>query len=260
MDSWDSGHAYEQYVGRWSRQVAPKFLHWLALPPGLAWADIGCGTGVLSAAILSACSPSSVHGVDKSNGFLSVAKQRILDPRATFDLGDAAQLPWEANVYDAAVSGLAINFVPDPDETVREMARVTRPGGVVAIYLWDYAEGMQMMRHFWDAVVAISPHDARFDEGERFPLCRPEPLKALFENAGLRFVTVTTIDIPTVFQDFDDYWNPFLGGTGSAPAYLASVSDEVREKIRLHVQARLAPSQDGTIKLTARAWAVRGRV
>ena len=140
------------------------------------------------------------------------------------------------------------------------MARVTKPGGRVAAYVWDYAGGMQMMRHFWDAAVAVSPDDARLDQAERFPLCQPAPLKALFDRANLRSVTVRAIDISTVFQSFDDYWTPFLGKTGAAPMYLASVGGEVQERIRLSLKSHLAAKGDGPIALTARAWAVQGVV
>jgi hypothetical protein len=117
---------------------------------------------------------------------------------------------------------------------------------------------MQMMRHFWDAAIAVSPHDAKLDQAERFPLCQPEPLRALFEGLGLTEVAVRPIDIPTVFQNFDDYWTPFLGKQGSAPTYLAGVDEATREAIRRRLQARLVPGDDGTIALTARAWAVQG--
>ena len=143
---------------------------------------------------------------------------------------------------------------------VREMARVTRPGGSVAAYVWDYAGGMQMMRHFWDAAIAVSPDDAKLDQAERFPVCQPGPLQALFERAGLEGVTVHAIDIPAVFRNFEDYWTPFLGRTGAAPSYLASVGDDVCERIRLRLQSRLASAEDGPIELTARAWAVKGIV
>jgi trans-aconitate methyltransferase len=259
-EAWDSGHAYEQYVGRWSRKVATEFLRWLALPRGLAWADVGCGTGALASSILAVCEPSSVHGIDSSEGFVSQARQRVSDTRARFETGAATHLPWESAARDVTVSGLVLNFVPDHASMAREMARVTRPGGFVAAYVWDYAGGMQMMRHFWDAAVAVSPNDARLDQAERFPLCQPAPLQALFERTRLKSVTVRAIDIPTVFQGFDDYWTPFLGGTGAAPTYLASVGDEVRERIRLHLESRLASAHHGPIELTARAWAVRGVV
>ena len=260
MGAWDSGDTYEQYVGRWSRKVATEFLRWLALPRGLAWADVGCGTGALASTILTICEPSSVCGIDSSEAFVSQARQRIRDPRARFESGDATHLPWDSAVWDVTVSGLVLNFVRDHESMTREMARVTRRGGWVAAYVWDYAGGMQMMRHFWDAAIAVSPGDAKLDQAERFPLCRAGPLQALFERTELKSVTVRAIDIPTVFQNFDDYWNPFLGRTGAAPTYLASVGGEVRERIRLYLKSRLASTQDGPIELSARAWAVQGVV
>ena len=257
---WDSGQAYDQYVGRWSRTVAIEFLRWITLSSRLAWADIGCGTGPLASAILTTCEPSLVSGIDSSGAFVSEARQRITDPRARFETGDATHLPWDSAVWDVTVSGLVLNFVRDHESMVREMARVTKPGGLVAAYVWDYAGGMQMMRHFWDAAVAVSPSDTKLDQAERFPLCQPGPLQALFERMDLRSVKVRAIDIPTVFQNFDDYWKPFLGRTGAAPTYLASVADEVRERIRLYLKSRLASTQGGPIELTARAWAVQGVV
>ena len=259
-EAWDSAHAYEQYVGRWSRAVAAEFLRWLARPPGLAWVDVGCGTGALAAVILSMSAPSSVYGIDSSEGFVSQARLRIGDPRARFERGDASRLPWGSAVCDVTVSGLVLNFVRDHESMMREMVRVTRPGGCVAAYVWDYAGGMQMMRHFWDAAIAVNPHDAKLDQAERFPLCQPEALRALFERPGLESVIVRAIDIPTVFHNFDDYWNPFLGRTGAAPTYLASVGEDVQERIRLYLKSRLVPSREGLIELTARAWAVQGVV
>lgn len=259
-DSWDSSHAYEQYVGRWSRGVATEFLRWLAPAPGLAWADVGCGTGALASSIVEACEPASVSGVDSSDGFVAQARTRIGDPRAHFETGDATRLPWRPGVHDVTVSGLVLNFVDDHESMVREMARVTRPGGRVGAYVWDYAGGMQMMRHFWNAAIAVSPHDAKLDQAERFPLCQPGPLQALFEQVGLKSVTVRAFDIPTVFQDFEDYWNPFLGRTGAAPSYLASVGAEVQERIRLYLKSRLASTRGGPIELVARAWGVQGSV
>jgi trans-aconitate methyltransferase len=206
------------------------------------------------------CEPSSVFGIDSSDGFVSQARQSIRDPRARFETGDATHLPWESAVCDVTVSGLVLNFVRDHESMTREMVRVTKRGGWVAAYVWDYAAGMQMMRQFWDAAIAVSPNDAKLDQAERFPLCQSEPLRALFERMELKSVTVRAIEIPTVFQTFDDYWDPFLGKTGAAPTYLASVSHEVREQIRLHLKSRLASTQDGPIELTARVWAVKGTV
>ena len=259
-EAWDSGSAYERYVGRWSRRVASEFLRWLALPPGLAWADVGCGTGALTSTILTEGEPASVRGIDSSAGFVTQARQRVAASHVRFETGDATHLPWESGVCDVAVSGLVLNFVSDHESMVREMARVTKPGGRIAAYVWDYAGGMQMMRRFWDAAIAVSPYDAKLDQAERFPLCQPQPLQALFERARLKSVAVRPIEIETLFQDFDDYWEPFLGQTGAAPTYLASVSDEVRQGIRRHLESHLARTEDGRIAMTARAWGVQGVV
>jgi SAM-dependent methyltransferase len=259
-ESWDSGRAYEAYVGRWSRKVAVEFLCWLAPSPGRSWVDVGCGTGALTAAILAAYEPESVRGVDSSAPFVEQARRSIAAPPARFETGNATALPWETGSCDVAVSGLVLNFVPDAAAMAREMARVTKAGGQVAAYVWDYAGGMQMVRHFWDAAIAVSPDDARLDQAERFPLCRPQPLQSLFEQVELKAVAVRAIEIPTVFESFEDYWTPFLGRTGTAPSYLASVTDDVRERIRQDLERRLRPAGGGPITLTARAWAVRGIV
>ena len=259
-ENWGAGDPYELYVGRWSRKVAVEFLDWISVPARSAWVDVGCGTGALTECIHAQCDPRSIAGIDKAEGFIATARQGVVDSRVTFNIGDAAKLTWENDTFDAAISGLVLNFVPDPQEMLSEMTRVTRPGGKVAAYVWDYAGGMEMMRHFWGASIAVSPDDSKLDQAERFPICQPEPLKALFTAIGLKAVWSRSIEIPTVFESFDDYWIPFLGKQGAAPTYLASVDDEIREKIRAHLQARLLPSADGTIPLRARAWAVQGTV
>ena len=141
-----------------------------------------------------------------------------------------------------------------------EMVRVTRPGGTVGAYVWDYGGGMQMMRHFWDVAVQINPHDSKLDQAERFPICQPEPLETLFRAVGLNSVSVRAIDVATVFRDFDDYWTPFLGKQGAAPTYLAGLDVVTRDRIRDTLKTRLAAAADGSIALTARAWAVQGKV
>lgn len=259
-ENWGSGGPYEQYVGRWSRKVAKEFLAWLGVSPGHTWGDVGCGTGALVAVILAECEPQSITAIDRAEGFIAEARRRITDSRVRFEVGDATALPWPSGSCDVTVSGLVLNFVSDVDSMAKAMARVTRPGGKVAAYVWDYAGGMQMMRHFWDVAVGLNPSDSALDQAERFPLCEPEPLEALFRTAGLTSVSVSAIDIPTVFQDFDDYWIPFLGKQGAAPTYLASLNDEMRDRIRDALKARLVPAFDGSIALTARAWAVQGTV
>jgi len=255
---WASGAAYEPYVGRWSRLVAREFVEWLAVSPSARWLDVGCGTGALTEAILRRATPAQVDGIDPSEGFLALAREQVRDPRARFDIGDAGHLSFESGRYDAVVSALVLNFIPDLPAGMAEMVRVARLGGVVAGYVWDYAGKMELMRYFWDAAVALKPEDLDRDEGRRFPSCKPGPLTDLFEGAGLKNAQVRTIDVPTRFRDFDDYWTPFLGGQFPAPDYAVSLSEEARAALRDHIRAHLPIAADGSIQLIARAWAVRG--
>jgi SAM-dependent methyltransferase len=257
IDAWHSGQPYEQYVGRWSNQVARAFVQWLQPRGKLAWADVGCGTGALASAVLAACDPRAVWAVDTSEDFIRKARLRLNDDRVELEQGDAARLPWASEAVDVAVSGLVLNFVADKECMLREMARVTRKGGIVGVYVWDYADGMRMIREFWDAAAEVDPATRSLDEGVRFPICHRDPLARLFGKVGLGEVEVTAIEIQTVFQDFDDYWKPFLGRTGPAPAYIASVTNDLRERIRSRLQTRLAP-ENGPINLRARAWAAKG--
>jgi hypothetical protein len=155
---------------------------------------------------------------------------------------------------------LVLNFVPDGRAALAEMARVTGSGGTIAAYVWDYAGKMELMRLFWDAAVELNPDAARMDEGARFPLCRPEGLTELFEDAGLRGVEVTGIDIPTPFASFEEYWRPFLGGQGPAPAYAMALDETARARLRDRIRQRIPVQADGSVSLIARAWAVRATV
>jgi SAM-dependent methyltransferase len=234
------------------------FVPWLDVPAGRRWLDVGCGTGALTATLLAVADPARVVGVDPSEGFLATALARVADLRATFSVGDAQSLPLPDRRFHAVVSGLALNFVPDPRRALAEFARVATSGGVAAGYVWDYAEGMAMVRYFWDAATTLDPAAADLDEAHRFPLCRPEPLRALWTDAALVDVRVEAIEVPTVFAGFDDYWTPFLGGQGPAPAYAMSLTEEHRRALRDLLRTRLPTTPDGSIALTARAWAIRG--
>jgi SAM-dependent methyltransferase len=256
---WASGDAYEPYVGRWSRHVAHRFVDWLGLPAGRAWLDVGCGTGALSETIAKRASPRFVLGIDPSDAFVSYARARVPGP-VEFAVGQAEELPVSNRSFEAVVSGLVLNFLPDPGRGLGEMVRATAPGGLVAAYVWDYAGHMQLMRFFWDAAVELDDAAAELDEGARFAICKPEPLLSLASEAGLVDPEVSPIDVQTVFRDFDDYWSPLLGGQAPAPDYAMSLEDEARARLRDLIQARLPIRRDGTIHLVARAWALKGGV
>lgn len=258
-DNWARGDSYERYVGRWSRRVAPMFLDWLRPLSGAAWADIGCGTGALSATILDRCAPSSVTGVEPSPGFLETAGQN-LGGRATLHQGSATSIPLGDASVDYTVSGLVLNFVADAPAAIVEMSRITRRDGVVAAYVWDYAGKMQLMQHFWDAAVALDARASPIAEQHRFPNCSPDALRTLFTNDGLEDVEVAALELPMPFRSFDDYWEPFLGGAGPAPVYVANLDEAARSALRERLRQRLPIAADGSIALEARAWAVRGAV
>lgn len=260
MENWDSGAAYDRYVGRWSRLVGKVFVDWLAVPAGLDWVDVGCGTGILSQAVLQGAKPASLVGIDKSDSFLAIAEGRLNHPNVRFCQGEGLALPLDDASVDIAVSGLMLNFIPDHARVVAEMRRVVRPGGTVGVYVWDYDDGMQMMRQFWDAARQVDPAAERWDQGKRFTICRPDALAQLFTAAGLGSVETRAIDVPTPFRDFDDFWQPFLGGQGGAPAYCAALSDVARDKLRQTLTERLPIEPDGSITLTARSWAAKGLV
>jgi SAM-dependent methyltransferase len=248
----------EPCVGRWGRLVARELIGWLAMPDDLSWLDVGCSTGAVTEIIVARCSPGAVVGVDPSEEHLARARARVTDPRVTFHVGDPQALPVKDGEHDAVVAGLVLNHVADQAQAVAEMTRALRPGGMVAASVWDYTGEMQLVRRFWDAAVALDPAALELDEGRQFPLARPAPLLELFEGAGLQDVRVLAIDVPTVFKDFDDYWWPFLSGHGPAPAYCRSLDEERRAALRDRIRSTVPIQADGSLRLIARAWAVRG--
>ena len=259
QDPWDSGDPYELFMGRWSRIIAPEFVRWLSIPTDRSWLDIGCGTGSLSKTILALASPARVLALDQSPRFIAHSRRMIDDPRVHFEVGTASKISAPTASFDVIVSGLVLNFVPDPFQAVNEMRRVALRDGMVAAYVWDYAQGMEMLRYFWDAAIALNPNARELDEGLRFPICHPERLEQLFMKAGLGEVEIRAIEKKTVFKDFDDFWLPFLGRQGPAPGYVASLGAEGRVNLENALRERLPISNDGSIELRAQAWAVRGR-
>jgi len=256
-DRWTDAAQYEAYVGRWSRPVARRFVCWLAVPPRRTWLDFGRGSGALTQAVLAEADPRAVLACDRAARCVAHLRKHTSDRRATFHVLKLEGLGRVTRV-DVMVSGLVLNFLPDPAAALEIFRTVTKPGGTVACYVWDYAHGMQFLRAFWDTAAELDPSAAQLDEAVRFPICRLEPLRRLFQDVGLQDVAGTELIVPTVFADFDDLWEPFLGGQWPAPSYVQGLSLEHRNALRERLMQRLAPRGGGPIALTARAWAMRG--
>lgn len=254
------GEAYEPLTGRWSRLVAPRFLDWLDAGSNGRWLDVGCGTGALIQGVLDAEHPKEVVGVDPSSAFIAYARRQIEDPRVRYEVGDARSLPVASNQYDAVVSGLVINVLPAGGHlsAAREMLRAARRGGTVGAYVWDYGGGFGPRARFWEAATALDPRASEVDERSRYPICDPVQLDRLFRSAGMNAVETGAVEFEAEFQDFDDYWAPFLAGYGLASRYLLDLPETAREALRERLRADLAADAEGAIRLPIRALSVRG--
>ena len=257
-DEWAAGSAYESFMGRWSRRLAREFVSWLQVPPGVHWLDVGCGTGALTSAICSDADPASVLGCDPAAPFIEYACGHCEDARASFAITGVGELPRHPDGYGSVTSLLALNFFPDAQAALDEMRSRTAIRGTVSACVWDYAGRMDLLRYFWDAAAAVDPTARQLDEGKRFPLCRPDALTDLFRNGRLTDVCCEPIEIPTEFESFQDYWRSFLGRTGPAPSYVASLDNERRTTMARKLEQALCRRHGGTTDLRARAWAVRG--
>jgi len=255
---FNNAAAYDGYVGRWSRLVGEQFVSWLNVPSGQKWFDLGAGTGVLTSVILQQATPEKVLGMDLSESYIQRAHQNVHDERVEFKVGDASTAITQPPEFDVVVSGLVLNFVPSPQQTLETMKQLVKSGGTVAAYVWDYAGKMEMMRYFWDAAIIIDPSAASMDAGKRFAICNPDNLRAAFVELGLHQVEVRPIDVQTVFKDFEDYWRPFLAAQGSISKYLTSLDEQTKEAITIQLRKQLPISGDGSIHLTARAWTAKG--
>ncbi len=256
-EKWTSGDAYEIWMARWSRLLAPLFLDWLGVPAGASWLDVCCGTGIVSLAIVERCRPARVVGVDRTPPLVEFARRSRAAPCLEYQLADAMALPFAEQTFDACVCGLGLNFIADPARALLEQWRVTRPGGTIAAYVWEYSGDVRFLREFWDVAIAVDPEAAEYDQGRRFPICTPQGLEAAFADAGLENIAVRPLDITTRFENFEDYWSPFLLGQGSGPTYLAARDETIRGAIRERLRAALPANPDGSIVLAARALAVR---
>jgi SAM-dependent methyltransferase len=259
-DMFAASDAYEQFMGRWSRRLAREFVAFARVASPRSILDVGAGTGSLSLAVAAAFPAAQITGIDRSAAYIALARSRAPSDRVRFETGDATAIDHADASFDAALSMLVLNFVPEPARAIREMIRVTRPGGTVAAAVWDYSGGMEMLCAFWDEALTLDPAASRPDE-HRLPLCRDGELPRAFVDAGLTGVERQTLTIELPFTSFDDYWMPFLGGQGPAGLYVRSLDHEMRERLAARLHARLLRgANDGAFSLHARAWAAKGVV
>jgi SAM-dependent methyltransferase len=256
LDKWTSGAAYDQWMGRWSRSLAEQFLQWLDIPRGARWLDVCCGSGVVTEAIAERWSPKLIAGIDASPSQIAFAKEQRNRPGIGFGVSDATSIPFPDASFDVAVCGLGLNYISEPIRALGEMQRVTSAEGVIAVYVWDYAQGAGFLRRFWDVAASVDPEAANFDQARRFPMCTPDGLRKLLEAVHCKGIEVKALEIVTRFEDFEEYWAPLLSGQGSAPNYLCSRSEEIKSEIRKRLQASLQAEGKESIELPARAWAV----
>jgi SAM-dependent methyltransferase len=256
---FSEGDGYERFMGRWSRRLAPLFAEFAQVSEGDHVLDVGSGTGALSLAAADVASVW-VTGIERSADYVRYAQERAPSDRTRFEVGDATALPFADSTFDRTLSMLVLNFVPEPAVALDQMIRVTRPGGVVAAAVWDYGDGMDMLRAFWDEAVALAPAAAPRDE-RHMPLSTRGALAELWDTHGLGDVEEQPLTIDMAFPTFDDYWQPFLCGQGPAGAYVASLAESDRQALQSRLRVRLVSRvPDEGFTLTARAWAVRGVV
>jgi SAM-dependent methyltransferase len=251
-----SAQAYDRHIGRYGAGLAAGLISAAGLAQGQRALDVGCGPGALTAALAELLGAEAVAAVDPSEPFAEACASRV--PGIRVEVAAAEALPFDDDSFDAALSQLVVNFMSDAPAGVREMRRVTRPGGPVAAAVWDYAGGMTLLRRFWDAAVALDPAAADLDEGRSMSYCRLDALSRLWREAGLEAVNGTELTVEGAYAGFDDLWQPLEGGVGPSGAYAAALQPERRSRLREELRRRLAVG-DSPFRLTARAWVVVGR-
>ena len=251
------GEVYERLMGRWSRLVGEQFLDWLDLPKGVRWLDVGCGNGAFTEELISRCSPATVIAIDPSDDQLAYARTRPGAKMAGFQVGDAQKIPFDDGSFDVAIMALVLSFLPDPAKAVAEMARVVRPGGWVATYMWDLPGGGAPVTPIYAAVKSL---------GSAPPLpprpgdSRQDAMKELWKKAGLEAIDTRVIRISVAFADFDDFWNSNTVPVGPQGKLIQAMSPSAREQLRTRLREHLPVASDGRIVYKSFANAVKGRV
>jgi SAM-dependent methyltransferase len=252
--------AYHQLMGRWSQRLAPQFIQFAQVRDGESVLDVGTGTGSVALAVAASTQGGEIVGVDPASAYVEYAKGRSSDPKVRFQVADAQDLPFPPQSFDRCLSCLVLNFVPDAAKAVSEMRRVAKLGGALAACVWDYEDGMEMLRFFWDAAVALDPAaEARHER--HMPYCRKGELRGLWHAAGLDRVVQTSLTITFEFASFEDFWQPFLTGQGPSGSYATALPSDQQARLRDRLREQLlGGSPDGAFTLKGRAWAVKGQV
>jgi SAM-dependent methyltransferase len=254
---FNDGAGYERLMGRWSRLAGEVFLDWLDMPKNLRWLDVGCGNGAFTEVLIARCAPLEVMAVDPSDGQLSYARTRPGTKQAQFRIGDAQALPFPDRSFDAVSMALVISFVPEPAKAAAEMARVVRPGGTVATYMWDMPGGGLPLAPISVAMksMGMAPPTSPGADASR-----QENLRAVWEKAGLQAVETRVIRIPIAYADFNDFWDSNSVRVGPSGKIINDMSPGAKEQLKAKLREQLPTKPDGRIAYEAFANAVKGRV
>ncbi len=253
---FNDGNAYERLMGRWSRLAGEKFLDWIDPPKNLNWIDVGCGNGAFTEVLIARCAPAAVTGVDPSDGQLAFARTRPGAKMAQFRIADAQSLPFPDNSFDAASMALVITFIPDPVKAAKEMARVVKPGGWVATYMWDVPGGGFPIRPIAEAARSLGLGEP---VRPNVNASRRDDMRAIWQQAGITSLDMQVIRIQVAFSSFDDFWDSNSVPVGPAGKALADLTPDMREKLKARLREQLPIAADGSIAYEAFANAVKGR-
>jgi SAM-dependent methyltransferase len=263
MTEFANPEAYEPWIGRWSRRLAPLFVRFADLSDGGHFLDVGSGTGALAVTLLETFENATIVGIEPAEVYIAYARERLRDERLRLEVGDGQDLPFETSSFDAVLSLLVLQEFPDAGEAVREMMRVTRPGGVVAASQWDFVHGFPMLALFWQSAVAVVGTDeVRAAAARSMVVDHPDghALERLWFDAGLVEVATERQEIAMTFAGFDDYWAPFLSGVAPSASYAGMLDRQERETLKQRLRQKIGVEPDRPFSLAAHAWAVRGGV